>query len=129
MKSPSPRPDATRLRPGGRRAPSFVRLRLETGLDHASAAARVDDVDGLVLAVRPRDPEPHRGPAPEAELPLFGERAGEDERSALQSEVASGLLADAVDVDLELLRDVGWQFNPRLLGHVHRMPCGCAGSC
>src|SRR5205807_1102905 len=36
----------------------------EAGLDHPAPVPLVDDVDRLVLAVRPGDPEPHRRPAP-----------------------------------------------------------------
>ena len=95
----------------------LVRLGLETGLDHAPAVALVDEVDCLVLAVRPRDPEPHRRPAPEAEPPFLRDRTREDERPALHFEVLAAALAHAADVHLERRRDVDRQFDPRALGH------------
>src|SRR5947199_2990218 len=82
-----------------------------------------------MLAIRARDPEPHRRPAPEAELPLLSDGARKDERPALHLEVAARHLADAPDADLEDGGDVAGQFDPRARGHLHRMPLACAASC
>ena len=81
--------DGVRQRRARRRRQSeLVRLRLQAGLDLAPAADLVDDVDRLVLAVRARDPEPHRRPAPEAEPALLRDRPREDERASLHLVVA-----------------------------------------
>ena len=49
--------------------------------DDAASVRLVDDVDGVVLAVRPGDASEEGEPAPEAEPPLARERAGEHERA------------------------------------------------
>src|SRR5581483_3740106 len=71
---------AARMNPGCER--SVVRLRHEPRLDLAAAADVVDEIHGLVLPVGAGDPEPHRGPAPEAEASLLCDRAREDDRPA-----------------------------------------------
>src|SRR5438105_15047037 len=82
----------------------------------------VDHVHAVVLAVGARDAQEEREPAPEAEAPLVGEPAAEDELVALAPEVLAGLLRDAVDEDLELLADSRRELHARLVHGVHRMP-------
>src|SRR5947209_8775394 len=82
----------------------------------------VDDIDTIVLPVRPCDTEKEGCPAPEAELPFLGQRAPEDELVALTDEVGAGLLADAVDVDLERGADAPRQGHTREFRHRHSMP-------
>src|SRR5690242_8963911 len=79
----------------------LARYRPEPGLDLAPAAELVHEVDRLVLAVRPRDPEPHRGPAPEAEAALLGDRARKHHSPSLDLVIDATSLAHAADVHLE----------------------------
>src|SRR5579859_1295082 len=59
--------------------PSLVRSDRQ-GRGHDPPAVHVvDDIDTIVLPVRPCDTEKEGCPAPEAELPLLGQRAPEDE--------------------------------------------------
>src|SRR3954465_10063278 len=99
-----------------------ARYRRQPGLDLAPAADLVDEVDGLVLSVGTRDPEPHRRPAPEAEAALLGDRPWEHDGPALDLVIDATSLAHAADVHLELFRDMCWQVYTRALGHLHRMP-------
>jgi hypothetical protein len=46
-----------------------------------------------------------------------GEATLEDERPVLDLEVTSGLLPNAVEVDLERLRDLSGESYPRVLRH------------
>src|SRR4029078_1409959 len=59
----------------------------------------VAHVHGLVLAVRPGDPEEHDQPAPEAELSLLRQRAFEHEPFGANREVLALALLDSVHVD------------------------------
>ena len=92
------------------------------------AGRLVGDINGVVLAVRAGDPEPHRRPAPEAEAALLRDRAGEDERPPVDLVIDATSLENAVHVDLERGRHVLGQLDARRLAHPHRMPEGCAGS-
>ena len=77
----------------------------------------MDDVDAVVLPVGAGDAQEEREPAPEAELPLTGQAAVEDELAAYTVVVLPGLLDDAVDEDLDGLAYTGWKFDARAFGH------------
>src|SRR5436190_17403410 len=104
-------------------------LGLEPRRDLPLPGHLVDHVDRLVLAVRAGDAEPHREPAPEAEPPLLRDRPREDERAPGHLVVDAAGLPDAVHEYLEVTGYVRRQVHPRALGHLHRMPARCAGSC
>src|SRR6266511_3658642 len=104
----------------------LVRVEREIARDYSSAAALVDDVHRIVLAVRARDAEEKREPAEEAEPPLLGEAAPEHQGVAVEVEVRSGLLRDAVYEDLEGPADLRRKRHSRSLlrggDHLRRMP-------
>src|SRR5690348_2848659 len=54
------------------------RHRRQAGRHLAPAADLVDEIDVLVLAIRARDPEPHRHPPPEAEPALLRDGSREN---------------------------------------------------
>src|SRR5436190_16669522 len=80
--------------------PSFVRSDRQAAGHGSPAVDVVDDIDTIVLPVRPRDPEKEGHPAPEAQLSLLRQRAPEEELAPLADEVGALLLAHAVDVHL-----------------------------
>jgi len=77
--------------------------------DRAPPLELVDDVHDVVLPIGARDPEDDRRPAPESKSTLLLQLSREDERTALHVEVTAFHLLDAVDVDLERPRDLGWE--------------------
>src|SRR2546423_2964575 len=101
---PARRDPGARRRRAGRAAGELVLgPQRQLRCNRAAAVDLVDHVDAVVLAVGPGDAEEEGEPAPEPEAPLAGEASLEDELAAFAAEVSAGLLADAVDVDLELL--------------------------
>src|SRR5436190_7284531 len=82
----------------------------------------VDDIDTIVLPVRPRDTEKEGRPAPEAELSLLRQRAPEEELAPLADEVDPLLLADAVHVHLVGGTDPSRQGHPGTHGHSMPVP-------
>ena len=74
-----------------RRVASLGRFDRQAARHRALTAAAVDHVDDVVLPVGARGAEHDRRPAPEAELSLLAQLAGEDERPVLDAEV--GVLA------------------------------------
>ena len=80
------------------------------------AAHVVDDIDTIVLPVRPCDPEKEGCPAPEAELSLPCQAAAEHDLARLRATKSSALLlTDAVYVHLERGTD------PSRQGHARRV--------
>src|SRR5215210_8420270 len=75
--------------------------RRQAARHQASSAHLVDDVDGVVLAVGPREADEDGEPADEPEAALLRERAVEDELAPAHVEVSPPFLLHAVDVDLQ----------------------------
>ena len=82
------------------------------------------DVDRVVAAVGPCDPEEEARPAPEAEPALRCKLATEDERPPELVEVDAALLRDAVDEHLELVADRRGQLDLTPRFHLYTMPLG-----
>src|SRR5262245_4171117 len=101
--------------------PSLVRSDRQASGHDPPAVHVVDDIDTIVLPVRPRDTEKEGGPAPEAELSLLRQRAPEEELAAIADEVGALLLAHAVYVHLVRGTDATRQAHPRHT-HAHSMP-------
>src|SRR5262249_14126894 len=85
--------------------------------DRPAAAVVVDDVYAVMRPIRARDAQEERQPAPEAELPLLGERALEDELPSHHPVVLAPPLENTVHVDLDPPADGRRQLHPRLAGH------------
>src|SRR5438067_13388487 len=93
----------------------------KTRRDDPAAAGLVDDVNTIVLAVRPCDTEKEGEPAPEAQPPLLREPVREDELVPAPHEISPFLLPDPVQEHLVAIPDSGRKSYARL-GHLHRMP-------
>ena len=95
---------------------------------NTAAAALVDDVDRVVLAVCPCDPDEDRRPPPKAELPFAFELAIEDKGAPVELEIGALHLLDAVHEHLEWPGQVTWETDAgspmRALGHAHTMAAG-----
>src|ERR687887_1878852 len=75
----------------------------QVGGDGATSARLVDDVDGVVLAVRAGDPEEYREPAPGPETAFLRQRLREDELAPEELVIGSAPLRHAVHEHLERL--------------------------
>ena len=99
------------------RGQSLLKDQRQPGRDNPSPARVVDDVDAVVLPVRPCDAEEEREPAPEAEPPLLGQPRLEDELVAQAPKVTTFLLRDAVDEDLKVRPDTSRKLHARSFAH------------
>jgi hypothetical protein len=96
---------------------SLLKRQRQPGGDNPSPAHVVDDIDAVVLAVRPCDAEEEREPAPEAEPPLLGQPRLEDELVAQAPKITTFLLRDAVDEDLKVRPDTSRKLDTRSFAH------------
>ena len=99
------------------RGQSLLNDQRQPGGDNPASAHVVDDVDAVVLPVRPRDAEEEREPAQEAEPPLLGEPRLEDELVAQATKITTFLLRDAVDEDLKVRPDTSRKLDTRSFAH------------
>jgi len=96
---------------------SLLEDQRQPGGDNPSPARFVDDVDAVVLPVRPCDAEEEREPAPEPEPPLLGEPRLEDELVAQAPKITTFLLRDAVNEDLKVRPDTSRKLDTRSFAH------------
>jgi len=99
------------------RGQSLLKDQRQPGGDNPAAASVVDDVDAVVLPVRPCDAEEEREPAPEAESPLLGEPRLENELVAQAPKITTFLLGDTVDEDLKVRPDTSRKLDTRSFAH------------
>ena len=85
--------------------------------DHPSPPYVVDDVDAVVLPVRPGDTEKERQPPPEAEATFFGEAALENQLVPQAPKITTFLLRDAVEEDLKVRPHTSRKLHPRSFAH------------
>jgi hypothetical protein len=77
-----------------------VRNQGEAGGDDSPAVRAVDNIDAVVLPVRPGHAEEEREPTPETERALLRQPPLEDELVPLAPKITTLLLGDAVEEDL-----------------------------
>jgi hypothetical protein len=108
------------LVPGTRARPvrtESVRDQGQAWRDDPLAADLVDDIDAVVLPIRPGDAEEEREPPPEAEPPLLGKPRLEDELVPQAPKITTLLLRDAVEKDLKVRPDTSRKLHARSFGH------------
>ena len=96
----------------------LVGTQRQAGRDYPAAAdGLVDDVDAVVLAIRPGHAQEQGQPAPEPEPPLFGEAPLEDEAVSFAPKIPALLLRNAVQKHLKVRPDTSRKLYARPLGH------------
>jgi len=77
----------------------------------------IDDVDAVVLSVRPCDAEEEREPPPEPELALLGKSPLEEKLVTQAPKITTFLLRDAVEEDPKVRPDTSRKLHARSLAH------------
>ena len=95
----------------------LIRNQRQPRRDNPPTAGLVDDINAVVLPIRPGDAEEEREPAPEAEPPLLGQPRLEDELVPQAPKITTLLLGDAVEEDLKVRPDTSRKLHARLFAH------------